>query len=95
MRTLHTAASRPYDIVIGPGLLKEAGERSRRINCGVRVLLVSDSNEMCIRDRSISGRIPANSSTRVPTPSETRGLWPRDGDREDPAARWILAGASL
>ncbi len=23
---------------------------------------------------------------------ETRGLWPRDGDREDPAARWILAG---
>ena len=29
MRTLHTAASRPYDIVIGPGLLKEAGERSR------------------------------------------------------------------
>lgn len=44
MRTLHTAASRPYDIVIGPGLLKEAGERSRRINCGVRVLLVSDSN---------------------------------------------------
>lgn len=41
---------------------------------------------------SISGRIPANSSTRVPTPSETRGLWPRDGDREDPAARWILAG---
>ena len=44
MRTLHTAASRPYDIVIGPGLLKEAGERSRRINRGVRVLLVSDSN---------------------------------------------------
>ena len=44
MRTLHTAASRPYDIVIGPGLLKEAEERSRRINRGVRVLLVSDSN---------------------------------------------------
>ena len=44
MRTLHTAVSRPYDIVIGPGLLKEAGERSRRINRGVRVLLVSDSN---------------------------------------------------
>ena len=44
MRTLHTAASRPSDIVIGPGLLKEAGERSRRINRGVRVLLVSDSN---------------------------------------------------
>lgn len=44
MRTLHTAASRPYDIVIGPGLLEKAGERSRRINCGVRVLLVSDSN---------------------------------------------------
>ena len=44
MRTLHTAASRPYDIVIGPGLLKEAGARSRLVNNGTRVLLVSDSN---------------------------------------------------
>ncbi len=45
MPILHTAASRPYDIAIGPGLLKEAGERSRLVNSkGTRVLLVSDSN---------------------------------------------------
>lgn len=44
MLTLHTAASRPYDIHIGPGLLREAGRRSRLVNRGSRVLLVSDSN---------------------------------------------------
>ena len=44
MRTLHTAASRPYDISHRPRPSQGGRGRSRRINCGVRVLLVSDSN---------------------------------------------------
>ncbi len=44
MKTLHVQASRPYDIVIGQGLLSGTGAMARTVNTGNRVLLVSDSH---------------------------------------------------
>lgn len=40
--TVHTA--RPYDILVGTGLLDRAGELSRQVNGGSRALIVTDSH---------------------------------------------------
>ena len=40
--TVHTA--RPYDILVGTGLLDRAGEFSRQVNGGSRALIVTDSH---------------------------------------------------
>ncbi len=44
MRTIHIAASREYDVVIGRGLLRDLGARAKDVLRGRSVAVVSDSN---------------------------------------------------
>ena len=44
MRALHVNTSRPYDILVGRGLMENAGPLSREVNGGVRAMVVTDSN---------------------------------------------------
>lgn len=44
MRTIAVAAARPYEIIIGAGLLEEAGRLARERLGGARAALVSDAN---------------------------------------------------
>ena len=44
MRTLRVEASRPYDILVGRGLLDQVGELSRQVNRSGRVMIVTDSH---------------------------------------------------
>ena len=44
IRTISVKTSRPYDILVGRGLLERAGALSREVNKGSRALIVSDTN---------------------------------------------------
>lgn len=44
MQTIHVNTSRPYDILVGRGLLDHAGELAREVNRGIHALIVTDSN---------------------------------------------------
>lgn len=44
IRTITVKTVRPYDILVGRGLLERAGSLSREVNKGRRALIVSDSN---------------------------------------------------
>lgn len=56
MQTIHVQASRPYDIVIGRGLLDKAGAMARQVNSGARALIVSDSHVAPLyADRVLAG----------------------------------------
>ena len=44
METMRVNTTRPYDILVGRGLLEQAGSLSREVNGGVRALIVTDSN---------------------------------------------------
>lgn len=56
MQTIHVQASRPYDIVIGRGLLDKAGSMARQVNSGARALIVSDSHVAPLyADRVLAG----------------------------------------
>ena len=44
MRALRVNTSRPYDILVGRGLMETAGPLSREVNGGVRAMVVTDSN---------------------------------------------------
>lgn len=44
METMQVNTTRPYDILVGRGLLEQAGSLSREVNGGVRALIVTDSN---------------------------------------------------
>ena len=44
MREIKVRAAKPYSVLIGQGLLKQAGAELRRISGGTRCVIVSDSN---------------------------------------------------
>ena len=44
MQTIRVQTSRPYDILVGRGLLDHAGELAREVNHGTRALIVTDSH---------------------------------------------------
>ena len=44
MRSIHVAASREYDVHIGPGLLDELGSRAAQVLRGRNAVIVTDSN---------------------------------------------------
>lgn len=44
MNTIHVAASRAYDVIIGCGLFSELGERAQRVVSGRKCMIVTDSN---------------------------------------------------
>ena len=44
MQTIPVNTSRPYDILVGRGLLEHAGALSREVNRGIHALIVTDSN---------------------------------------------------
>ena len=44
MKTLRVNTARAYDILVGRGLLEQAGALSREVNGGSRALIVTDSH---------------------------------------------------
>lgn len=44
METISVHTAQPYNVLVGEGLLDEAGERIRALICGHRAMIVSDSN---------------------------------------------------
>ena len=55
MRSIHVAASREYDVHIGPGLLDELGTRAAQVLRGRNAVIVTDSNvEPLYLDRALT-----------------------------------------
>ena len=55
MRSIHVAASREYDVHIGPGLLDELGSRAADVLRGRNAVIVTDSNvEPLYLDRALT-----------------------------------------
>ena len=53
MRTVRVNASRAYDVVIGEGLLSEAGERISSVSACRKAVIVSDDNVFAIYGRAL------------------------------------------
>ena len=59
MKTVSVAASRPYDIVIGSGLLCELGQLVRSLGNASKVCIVSDTNVWPIYGEAVTARLAA------------------------------------
>jgi shikimate kinase/3-dehydroquinate synthase len=59
-RTVHVdVAGRPYDIHIGPGLLREAGTRIAALRPGARVAIVTDANVAAVHLAAVEASLAA------------------------------------
>ena len=93
MKTISVAASRRYDVLIGPGLRKEAGTRLASLFPGKRVMLVSDDRVYALYGED------AEESLRAAGLPCCRFVFPH-GERQKNLGTWgqlleALCGASL